>query len=275
MKVSVIIPSFDGYRQGNVPRLLACLKQQSLEDIELIVIKGVEPNGKARNVGAKKAKGEFLVFIDDDVILGHKNVIENLIKVLQGDKSIGMSGPSQQIPPDSSRFQRQYAKEIPRATSPVVKSITDSDLVTHMCMAISRELYFKVGMENENLIRGTDPDLRQRVRKVGLKIVLVPNTWAYHPAPANVRELIKTFFKKGIGSSWVLKNYPELVYEAPIHEESRLVGEVSLNFRFWRHLKTIFKSLFTLKLILLVVELSYIAGYITGLLKYQRPREVE
>jgi choline kinase len=267
VKVSVVIPSLDGYRQGNVPKLLACLKEQSFKDIEVIVIKGVRPNGKARNIGAQKAKGEFIVFIDDDVILGHERVIENLINTLQEDKTIGMCGSSQLIPLDSSAFQKRYALEMPRAVSPIVKVITESDMVTHMCMAISRELYFKVGMENENLIRGTDPDLRQRLRKVGYRIVIVPNTWAYHPAPENLLQSMRISFNKGVGSAWVFKYYPDLVYETPSHEMSKFVGRVSVGYRFVRHLSNLFKTVLSLKLILLTANLSYLVGYLIGLFK--------
>lgn len=267
VKVSVIIPSLDGYRQGNVPKLLDCLKQQSFKDTEIIVIKGIRPNGKARNAGAQKAKGEFIVFVDDDVILGHERVIENLINILQEDKTIGMCGPSQLILPDSSAFQKRYAREMPRAASPIVKVITESDMVTHMCMAISRELYFKVGMENENLIRGTDPDLRQRLRKLGYRIVIAPNTWAYHPAPENLLQSMRISFNKGVGSAWVFKYYPDLVYETPSHEMSKFVGRVSVGYRFVRHLNNLFKAALYLKLVLLTANLSYLVGYLIGLFK--------
>ena len=59
-KVSIIIPSLDGSREGNVSRLVEDIRKQSFQDYELILVKGESPNGHARNVGVRKAKGEIL-----------------------------------------------------------------------------------------------------------------------------------------------------------------------------------------------------------------------
>ncbi len=128
-KASVIIPSLDGYRDGNVPRLISQLENQTFRDLEVILIKGVRPNGNARNAGAKKAIGEILISIDDDVTLGHEKVIENLVRHLESDDTIGLLGISKLIPKDSNRFQRRCAKEIPRSTSPIYDELTEGDLV--------------------------------------------------------------------------------------------------------------------------------------------------
>jgi len=80
--VSVIIPSLDGHRSGNVEKLLTDLEQQTVQDFEILMPIGIKPNGKARNEGVRKAKGRYLVCIDDDVRLGHERVIENLLAPL-------------------------------------------------------------------------------------------------------------------------------------------------------------------------------------------------
>lgn len=86
MKVSIIIPTFN--EQKYLPLLLESIKKQPFKDYEIIVadanskdktveiakengaivVKGGLP-GKGRNNGAKVAKGEFLFFIDADIIL--------------------------------------------------------------------------------------------------------------------------------------------------------------------------------------------------------------
>ena len=56
-EVSVVIPTWDGQRGGNVPRLVEQLKRQSLQRIEVILSLHEFPNGRARNLGAKMAQG--------------------------------------------------------------------------------------------------------------------------------------------------------------------------------------------------------------------------
>jgi len=140
-KVTVLIPSLDGYRNGNVPFLINQIENQSFKDLEVIVIKGMRPNGRARNEGAIRARGEFLISIDDDVTLGHDRVIENLIRCLESDQSLGLLGISKLIPENSSWFQRRTAKEIPRSVSPIYDRLTEGDLVDHVCHAIRKDLF--------------------------------------------------------------------------------------------------------------------------------------
>ncbi|MBD3184294.1 glycosyltransferase, partial [Candidatus Poribacteria bacterium] len=127
--VSVIIPSLDGSRDGNVPKLLDDLSKQTIQPLDIHVVKGVKPNGLARNVGVKEAKGDVLVFLDDDIRLGHEHIIENLIFPLIDDNSMGMTGASIQIPEDSSWFQKATARQTERNEFPVVDKITESDMV--------------------------------------------------------------------------------------------------------------------------------------------------
>lgn len=265
-KVSVIIPSLDGYRGGNVPQLISQLKNQSFRDLEIIVIKGVRPNGKARNAGAKKAIGEILISIDDDVTLGHEKVIENLVRHLEFDDSIGLLGISKLIPKDSNRFQRKCAKEIPRSTSPIYDELTEGDLVDHMCIAIWKDLYFKVGMENESLIRGTDPDLRYRIRQAGYKIAIAPNSWGYHPMPKKMWKLLMMFFRNGMGSSWVQRHYPELTFHDSEDHTTPFRAKTSFQFRIIISLTNFMKSIVYGHFFYFFARVSYAMGFAYGIL---------
>lgn len=264
-KVSIIIPSLDGYRDGNVPRLISQLKSQTFKNLEIIIIKGVRPNGKARNVGAKKAKGEILISIDDDVTLGHEKVIENLVRHLESDDTIGLLGISKLVPKDSNWFQRRCAKEIPRSTSPIYDELTEGDLVDHMCIGIRKDLYFKVGMENENLIRGTDPDLRYRIRQAGYKIAIAPNSWGYHPMPKTMGKLLEMFFRNGMGSSWVQRHYPELTFHDSEDHTTSFKPRTSFQFRIITSLANLLKSIVRGHFFYLLARVSYAIGFAYGI----------
>lgn len=266
-KVSVIIPSFDGYRGGNVPKLLEDLKGQTCQDFELHIVKDIRPNGRARNEGVKLSRGRILVFIDDDTRLGHNRVIENLIKPFEEDKTIGITGASRQLPPDANWFQRASAKQLPRAIFPIVDRIVDSDRAAHSCLSIPKDLYERVGGEHDRLVRGTDPDLRYRVRKAGLRVVIVPDTWFYHPLPKTLKKLVRKGFRNGMGAGWVFKNYPHLVYEVPDGAATEFVPKRSFPYRVARVVGRLILALITFKFIRLVTNLAYISGYLWGLVK--------
>ncbi len=219
-KVSVIIPSLDGCRGGNVEKLKHELESQTLKPAEVIVVEGVSPNGKSRNIGVERAAkdSDFFVFIDDDVSLGGDNVIESLLDpflrgVPDGDKPVGMAGPSQLVPEGLSWWQKAAAKQVPRNFFPVQKTMVDSDMVSHMCLCMPSKLFRELGMENPDIVSGTDPDLRHRVRQAGYRVCVVPQCWAYHPMPETFAKFAKMAFNKGKNSAIVRRTHPEMILE--------------------------------------------------------------
>lgn len=212
-RVSVIIPSADGYRDGAVPRLLESIHSQSFHDFELIVVKGVAPQGRAINQGVEKARGEILIILDDDSRLADATVFQRLVETIDSSPRIGFAGASIVIPPESSQFQQRAARQFPRFCTPVVDAITDSDLACHGCCAIPARVFHEVGREREDLIRGLDPDLRARLRAAGYRVVLAPQARIYHPLPGSLRLLLRLFFRNGFGSAYARKFHPESVYE--------------------------------------------------------------
>jgi glycosyltransferase involved in cell wall biosynthesis len=212
---SVIIPSLDGVRGGNLAALIRDLEGQSFQDFELLVVVGVSPNGRSRNVGAAAARGSYLIFIDDDVRLGHAGILEALLTALAQHEEFGLVGPSQRIPPDSTWLQHRMARQLPRTRLPVVEDFEESDMVSHMCLALRRSVWDEVGGESDTLVRGTDPDLRLRIRSAGYRIVVVPRTWAYHPMPQSLKRLLELWFSAGAGAADVFFTAPELVIDVP------------------------------------------------------------
>jgi len=89
-KFSIIIPSL-----GRSQSLFDCkesLYQQTEQDFEIIIVSEEGPLAALRNKGAKKAKGTYLVFTDDDVIAEPQWLQAILSAFEQGAK--GVSGPS-------------------------------------------------------------------------------------------------------------------------------------------------------------------------------------
>jgi len=265
--VSVVIPSFDGVRDGNVDRLVEQLKEQTYKSIEIILSIGESPNGHARNVGVEIARGRWFVFIDDDVTLGDNQVIDRIIAPFEQGQDIGMTGPSQLIPPDANKFQHLVYKQIPRSYSSVVEEMVDSDMVSHMCLAMPADLFFQVGKESDWLLAGTDPDLRYRVRKAGYRVVVVPHAWAYHPAPESMRSLARFAFKKGSFTAWQYRFARDLMYEAPDGHAGDFPAQTTLLYRVFRKGARMVREIITLRPFGLFYDLCYSAGYVVGSFK--------
>lgn len=100
MRVSIIIPVYN--EKDTIQKCLDSLEKQTLKDKEIIVVDDGSADGSekfaslsqshkgpgaARNLGAKKAKGEILVFVDADMEFA-SDFIEKLVKPING-KNIG------------------------------------------------------------------------------------------------------------------------------------------------------------------------------------------
>ena len=120
--LSVVIPSLDGRRNGNLERLIQDLESQTEQDFEILIPVGFKPNGHARNQGVRAAKGQYVVLIDDDVRLGHYRVLEQLVAPFSQVPRIGMTGPRNCCPrtlrPSSEGRPASYpARRAPWSTS--------------------------------------------------------------------------------------------------------------------------------------------------------------
>jgi GT2 family glycosyltransferase len=178
------------------------------------VVRGVRPNGRARNQGVARTSAPLLLFVDDDALLGDEHTLANLVAAL-ADESVGVAGAAKLLPPDAGRFQRRVAREVPRIEHPVVRAPLETNPepphyyceVTTTCAAMRRQVFAQIGGFSDTLVRGVDTEFFVRVRRARgangqpYRIVLVPFTWTYHPAPATLRALLRKHFFYGVGFS--------------------------------------------------------------------------
>lgn len=61
MRLSVIVPTLDGTHRFRVPD-----NAPDGVEVELVVVKGVSPVGKARNEGLRRATGDYIAWVDAD-----------------------------------------------------------------------------------------------------------------------------------------------------------------------------------------------------------------
>ena len=236
-RVAVIVPSLD----GDVEPLLASVRRQTLQPAEVEVVRGVRPNGRARNLGVARTSAPLLVFVDDDAVLGDEHALANLVAPLLADATIGVTGASKLLPPGAGWFQRWAAREVPRIVHPVVARPLESNPdppsfyceITTTCCAMRRAVFEAAGRFDETLVRGVDTEFFVRLRRrttndqrpttnkgvlaetqnsklktQNYRFILVPNTWTYHPAPATLRALLRKHFLYGVGHAQEVRRDP-------------------------------------------------------------------
>ena len=210
--IAVVIPAL----HGEIAALRRSIERQTWQPCEIEVAVGVRPNGAARNVATARTTAPYLVFIDDDAVLGNADAIQRMVEPLLADETIGISGAAKLLPPDASRFQRWVAREVPRIEHAVVSQPLETNPdppsfyceITTTCCAMRRSVYDQVGGFDNELVRGVDTEFFLRVRRAGYRFILVPHTWTWHPAPANLAALLRKHWWYGVGHAQEVQRDP-------------------------------------------------------------------
>ena len=166
----------------------------------------------ARNRGIAEAKGEWLVFLDDDAMV-NENYIENLRAHLSAHPETGAFG---------GQIEPFFEGETPDWLSPWAMGFVSAiDLGTKVItfdkkkypiganMGISRDAINQVGMFNtalgrvgNNLLGGEEKDIFNRIRQAGIPILYFPDIKVQHCIPP--KRTTKDFIAKlgsGVGMS--------------------------------------------------------------------------
>jgi len=265
-EISVIIPTANGYRDGLFPALLKQLSEQTFRDFETIIVKGESRQGRAINTGADIARGQYLLTLDDDTSLASKDAFKRLAGAMETDVSIGMAGGINVIPDDAPFFIRRAMREIPRRATPHVEELRDSDLAEHPLLIMRKEIFERVGGENELIPRGLDPYLRQQFRKAGYRVVVVPGVFYSHLPPATLFKLMNQFYRNGKQAAFCSKFYPQWVIETPGKHGGDFRERASFTFRLLRYPMRMLKATIQLKWVLLLTQICYAVGFLWGYL---------
>ena len=237
--VSVIIVTYN--RKRDVVECVDSVLRSSYEPIEVIVVDNASTDGTSeklkdryggkirlikssknlyaaggRNLGARSAQGEYLLFIDSDNIVD-RDMVSNMVQGVMRNKdlAIGMSGPF------------MYYKSEPRRLSWVnnrmslLTSITlfegsgevdngqynkyDFIKVHHIpnVFMVPKAVFEEVGgIDEDYIMHYEESDLAEKLKRRGLAIVLFPQAKVWHNVSRGRREGHKSF--KG--------GDPEMVY---------------------------------------------------------------
>jgi len=260
LTLSVVIPTSDAYRGGSFPKLLVQIGCQDFRDFELIAVRGDPRQGRAINIGAALARGEYLLTIDDDISLPDPETFRKLVAVMQSHPDIGMAGGNNLIPADASPFQRRLMREIPRWSSEPVSEITESDRAEHGCLIMRAAVFKAVGGENELIPRGLDPYLREAFREAGKRVVVVPGVIYHHLPPDSLRTLLRQFLRNGRQAAFANRHYPQWVIETP-SSHGPFRPRVPFPMRALRFPLRLASALLTGRPIWFLCELTYALGF--------------
>lgn len=212
---SIIIPVYN--RPEEVDELLRSLSLQSVQDFEVIVVEDgstrdsrgvveswctslpsiqyiyIQNSGpsRARNEGARHARGEYLIILDSDVVLP-PDYLRAVEDGLQRTGADAFGGPDAAAP-DFSPMQRaiSYAMTSTLTTGGIRGGSADAMerfKPRSFNMGCRRSLFESLGGFSEDMRYGEDIDFSLRMLQRGAKVSLLPEAYVYHKRRASLSE---------------------------------------------------------------------------------------
>ncbi len=144
---------------------------------------------RACNQGARAARGEYLVMLNNDT-LATPGWLEALLEGLGGDDRVAAVGAKLLYPDDSVQHAGVAINQAGKVyhlyrhfhrDHPAVNKRREFQVVTGACLLIRRSIFFQVGLFDENFLNGfEDVDLCFRLKQSGYRIVYNPASVVYH-----------------------------------------------------------------------------------------------
>lgn len=202
--VSVIITTKN--EEKNIENCLRSIKNQTFQNIELIVVdnfsedrtvetakkytakvysKGSERSSQ-RNFGAKAANGQYLLYLDADMILS-PGVIEECLKKCERNRINALYIPERIIGEGFWIKVRDFERSFYTGT------------VVDATRFIRKDLFEKVGGFDESLVGPEDWDFDRRIRKVG-RTGIIQSALHHNEGRFNIKSYLnkKNYYVDGI-----------------------------------------------------------------------------
>ncbi|WP_040335490.1 glycosyltransferase, partial [Candidatus Magnetobacterium casense] len=229
MRVSVIVPAYNA--AATIGRCMDGLFGQTFDrnDYEVIVVddgsedatvevmEGLpiklyqQPNrgpASARNLGARHASGDILLFTDSDCVCDQA-WIQEMVRTLDCPDVIAAKGVYRNAQRSlTSRFAQVEFEE----RYELLKNAQYIDMVDTYCAAIRRDVFEAIGGFDEGFpcANNEDTELSYRLSAAGYKMVFNPNAVVYHlNHPASVLKYARQKFWRGYWRMIVYKRYPQ------------------------------------------------------------------
>jgi GT2 family glycosyltransferase/uncharacterized membrane protein YvlD (DUF360 family) len=239
--VSVMVPTHN--RRSAVSRLLVALEDQDypLDQLEIIVVadgctddtadvlsryrgplslRVMQQPGRgpaaARNAGAASAKGEWLLFLDDDVVPSPSLVSAHLTAHRRSPESV-VIGPYPPAHVGASLFDltvQAWWRNAFEARTGVRNSFTS---VLTGNLSIPADLFQRLGGFDSRFRAHEDYEFGMRLIAGGVPVVYEPEALALHHHQSNVARHIERKADEGRADTMLLKRYPDLVAELPLY----------------------------------------------------------
>lgn len=233
MKYSIIVPVFN--RPDEVDELLQSLVGQTLKDFEVVIVedgsqkpckdvcdkysdrldvkyfmKNNSGPGQSRNYGAERAKGEYLIVLDSDVVLpeGYLKAVDDELRREPADAFGGPDCAHDSFTETQKAISYSMTSFFTTGGIRGGKKKLDKFYPRSFNMGIRRDVYMRLGGFSKMRF-GEDIDFSIRIFKAGCRCRLFPEAWVWHKRRTDMRKFFRQVYNSGIARVNLYIKYPE------------------------------------------------------------------
>ena len=233
MKYSFIVPVFN--RPDEVDELLESLCRQTVKDFEVVIVEDgserpckdvcqryeerldlkyfMKKNsgpGQSRNYGAERAKGEYLLVLDSDVVLpdDYLKAVDDELQRLPADAFGGPDRAHESFTETQKAISYSMTSFFTTGGIRGGKKKLDKFYPRSFNMGIRRDVYLRLGGFSKMRF-GEDIDFSIRIFKAGCHCRLFPDAWVWHKRRTDMRKFFRQVYNSGIARINLYKLYPE------------------------------------------------------------------
>ena len=232
MKYSIIVPVYN--RPEEVDELLQSLCRQSYKDFEVVIVEDgsklpckdvcakyadilslsyyLKENsgpGQSRNYGAERARGQWLIVLDSDVVLPPE-YMENVERSLEGANLAAWGGPDAAHPsftPVQKAISYSMTSFFTTGGIRGGKTKLDKFYPRSFNMGIRADVYRQLGGFSKMRF-GEDIDFSYRIVEAGFRPRLLPEAWVWHKRRTDLRKFFRQVYNSGIARINLEKRHP-------------------------------------------------------------------
>ena len=233
LKYSFVIPVFN--RPDEVDELLDSLTHQSLSTFEVVVVEDgsqvpchdvcaryvgkldlhyfSKPNsgpGQSRNYGVERARGEYVIILDSDVVVppGYLQAVDDELRRESCEAFGGPDRAASSFTPTQKAISYSMTSFFTTGGIRGGKKKLDKFYPRSFNMGIRRDVYQRLGGFSKMRF-GEDIDFSIRIFKAGCHCRLFPGAWVYHKRRTDFRKFWRQVFNSGIARINLYKKYPD------------------------------------------------------------------
>ena len=240
MKYSIIVPVFN--RPDEVDELLESLCSQTTKDFDVVIVEDGSQKpckdvcdkyadildlhyynkensgpGQSRNYGVERAKGDYVIVLDSDVVLPP----DYLHNVELHSQPVAFGGPDASHPsftPVQKAISYSMTSFFTTGGIRGGKAKLDKFYPRSFNMGIRRDVYLQLGGFSKMRF-GEDIDFSYRIVEAGYRPLLFPDAWVWHKRRTDFRKFFRQVYNSGIARINLEKRHPgtlKLVHLLPM-----------------------------------------------------------